>query len=128
NPRIAAVYANAREQSNGKDTPSGHWEIAGVPVRFDWGYFPRTHPAIPQQLLDELTARGGLPGTLGNIHASGTEIIRDRGDEHVATGKPILYTSADSVLQIAAHENHFGLERLYELCILARELVDDLNI
>ncbi|WP_439572326.1 phosphopentomutase [Phreatobacter sp.] len=116
------------ERSKGKDTPSGHWEIAGLPVTFDWGYFPRSVPALPQPLTDALIAEGGLPGILGNCHASGTEIIAWLGAEHVATGKPILYTSADSVLQIAAHEQAFGLERLHTLCILARRLCDPLAI
>jgi phosphopentomutase len=124
----AAGYGWAAETSKGKDTPSGHWEIAGVPVTFDWGYFPRTEPCFPAWLTDALVAEGGLPGVLGNKHASGTEIIAELGEEHVRTGKPILYTSADSVLQIAAHEAAFGLERLYDLCILARRLVDPLNI
>ncbi|GGY82217.1 phosphopentomutase [Pseudoduganella plicata] len=122
------AYGVAREQSTGKDTQSGHWEIAGVPVLFDWGYFPKTVPSSPQELTDKLQELGKLPGFLGNCHASGTTIINELGDEHVATGKPILYTSADSVLQIAAHEEHFGLERLYEICEIAYELVKPYNI
>ena len=122
------AYGVAREQSTGKDTQSGHWEIAGVPVLFDWGYFPKTVPSFPQELTDKLQELGKLPGFLGNCHASGTTIINDLGDEHVATGKPILYTSADSVLQIAAHEEHFGLERLFEICEIAYELVKPYNI
>jgi phosphopentomutase len=122
------AYGVAREQSTGKDTQSGHWEIAGVPVLFDWGYFPKTVPSFPQELTDKLQELGKLPGFLGNCHASGTTIINELGDEHVATGKPILYTSADSVLQIAAHEEHFGLERLYEICEIAYELVKPYNI
>ena len=124
---LQAVYASAIEQSKGKDTPSGHWEIAGVPVRFDWGYFPRTVPCFPPELTQALIAGAGLPGILGNRHASGTEIIAELGAEHIATGKPICYTSADSVLQIAAHEQSFGLERLYGLCRIARRLVDRLS-
>ena len=122
------LYANAREISKGKDTPSGHWEICGVPVPFEWGYFPRTIPTFPAALTDALIARADLPGILGNKHASGTEIIAELGSEHIESGKPICYTSADSVFQIAAHETHFGLERLYALCEIARELVDPLNI
>jgi phosphopentomutase len=121
-------YGYAVEQSLGKDTPSGHWELAGVPVRFDWGYFPRTNPCFPKQLIDALIKRGNIPGVLGEIHASGTEIIETLGEEHLKTGRPIVYTSADSVFQIAAHEEAFGLERLYELCELARELVDEHQI
>ncbi len=125
---FTGAYGVAREQSTGKDTQSGHWEIAGVPVLFDWGYFPRTVPSFPQELTDKLQALCQLPGFLGNCHASGTTIINDLGDEHVKSGKPILYTSADSVLQIAAHEEHFGLERLYAVCEVAYELVKPYNI
>jgi len=122
------AYGAARERSTGKDTQSGHWEIAGVPVEFDWGYFPRTVPTFPAELTDELQRQTGVAGWLGNCHASGTEIINLYGDEHVATGKVIIYTSSDSVLQIAAHEEHFGLERLYAVCEAAYELVKPYNI
>jgi len=125
---FTGAWGVAREQSTGKDTQSGHWEIAGVPVLFDWGYFPKTVPSFPKELTDKLQELTGVPGWLGNCHASGTTIIDELGDEHVATGKPILYTSADSVLQIAAHEEHFGLERLYEVCEVAYELVKPYNI
>lgn len=125
---FTGAWGVAREQSTGKDTQSGHWEIAGVPVLFDWGYFPKTVPSFPQELTDKLQELTGVPGWLGNCHASGTTIIDELGDEHVASGKPILYTSADSVLQIAAHEEHFGLERLYEVCEAAYELVKPYNI
>ena len=125
---IIGAYGYAEELSSGKDTPSGHWEIAGVPVMFDWGYFTEKQNTFPQALLDALVERAGLPGYLGNCHASGTEIIARLGDEHVRTGKPIFYTSADSVFQIAAHEEAFGLDRLYDLCDIARELVDEYNV
>jgi phosphopentomutase len=125
---LTGAYGYAVEQSYGKDTPSGHWEIAGVPVLFDWGYFPPEYPSFPAVLLEALIQRGSLPGILGNKHASGTDIIDELGDEHMRTGKPIVYTSADSVFQIAAHEETFGLEKLYALCKLARELVDPYNI
>ncbi len=125
---IAGQWGAAGEKSLGKDTPSGHWEIAGVPVTLAWGYFPQTMPCFPKTLTDELIARCGLPGLLGDKHASGTEIIAELGAEHMRTGKPIVYTSADSVLQIAAHEGSFGLERLYDLCKVARALCDPLNI
>ena len=125
---FTAAYGAARERSTGKDTQSGHWEIAGVPVTFDWGYFPRTTPSFPPELTARLQALTGVAGFLGNCHASGTEIINRHGDEHVATGKIIVYTSGDSVMQIAAHEQHFGLERLYAVCEAAYELVKPYNI
>ena len=125
---IIGAYGHAAELSSGKDTPSGHWEIAGVPVLFDWGYFTGKTDTFPPELLEKFIERGKLPGVLGNCHASGTTIIAELGDEHVRTGKPIVYTSADSVFQIACHEDAFGLERLYELCDIARELVDEYNI
>jgi phosphopentomutase len=125
---IIGAYGFAEELSSGKDTPSGHWEIAGVPVMFDWGYFTEKQNTFPQELLDALVERANLPGYLGNCHASGTTIIAELGDEHVRSGKPIFYTSADSVFQIACHEEAFGLERLYELCDIARELVDEYKI
>ena len=125
---FSAAYGAACERSTGKDTQSGHWEIAGVPVLFDWGYFPRALPSMPIDLTDQLQAIAGLPGFLGNCHASGTDIINLHGDEHVATGKLIIYTSGDSVMQIAAHEEHFGLERLYAVCEAAFELVKPYNI
>lgn len=123
-----ACYGAAAERSKGKDTPSGHWEMAGVPVMSDWGYFPKSVPSFPAALTDALIREAGLPGLLGDCHASGTEILDRLGAEHIATGKPIVYTSADSVFQIAAHEEAFGLERLYEVCLVARRLVDDWNI
>ncbi len=121
-------YGYAEELSTGKDTPSGHWEIAGVPVFKDWGYFSDEENSFPQWLLDELVEKADLPGYLGNCHASGTDILERLGAEHMATGKPIFYTSADSVFQIACHEETFGLQRLLDLCELARDLLDDLNI
>jgi phosphopentomutase len=117
-----------REVSKGKDTPSGHWEIAGVPVPFDWGYFPKTEPTFPADLIAQFVEKAGLPGILGNKHASGTTIIAELGEESIRTGKPICYTSIDSVFQIAAHETHFGLERLYQVCEIAFKLTEPLNI
>ncbi len=125
---ITGSYGYAAELSSGKDTPSGHWEIAGVPVLFEWGYFKKLTDTFPQDLLDKLVERADLPGYLGNCHASGTTIIAELGDEHVRSGKPIFYTSADSVFQIACHEESFGLQRLYDLCDIARELVDQYDI
>ncbi len=124
----AGAHGFAVELSRGKDTPSGHWEMAGVPVTFDWGYFPKARPCFPPALIDGLIEQGGLPGVLGDGHASGTRIIEQLGQEHIRTGKPIVYTSADSVFQIATHETHFGLDRLYRLCAIARALVDDYRI
>jgi phosphopentomutase len=125
---VSGLYGAASETSKGKDTPSGHWEIAGVPVTFDWGYFPNTIPTFPPALIKAIVDESGVPGILGDCHASGTEIIERYGEEHIASGKPIFYTSADSVLQIAAHEGSFGLERLYALCEIARRHVDAYNI
>lgn len=121
-------YGYAVEQSLGKDTPSGHWELAGVPVTFEWGYFPEQAFCFPKKLIDALIQRTGLPGVLGEKPASGTTILEELGEEHIRTGKPIVYTSADSVFQIAAHEDHFGLQRLYEVCEIARKLVDEYQI
>ena len=121
-------YAWAAEVSSGKDTPSGHWELMGVPVHFDWGYFTNKQDSFPQELLEKIQKQAGTPWGLGNCHASGTEIIQRLGQKHIETGAPIFYTSADSVFQIAAHEQHFGLERLYKLCEQVRELLDEYNI
>jgi phosphopentomutase len=118
----------ATEVSQGKDTITGHWEMAGVPLQFTWGYFPHTIPAFPQSLMDQIIAQGKLPGLLAMCHASGTQVIEDFGEDHVRSGKPIIYTSADSVIQIAAHEESFGLQRLYAVCKIARELTYNLNI
>jgi phosphopentomutase len=113
---ITGLWGAATEVSKGKDTPSGHWEIAGVPVQFDWGYFRDAQNTFPVEFLRDIILRSGIPGILGNCHASGTDIIVRLGGEHIRTGRPIFYSSADSVIQIAAHEEHFGLERLYALC------------
>ncbi|MFW8634142.1 phosphopentomutase [Cribrihabitans pelagius] len=113
----------AHELSPGKDTPSGHWELAGLPVPWDWHYFPDTTPAFPESLSARAAELAGTAGILGSCHASGTEIIARHGAEHMQTGQPICYTSADSVFQIAAHEETFGLDRLLKLCeALAPEL------
>lgn len=114
--RPQGLWGAATEVSKGKDTPSGHWELAGVPVPWDWHYFPDTVPAFPQALMDEVARLAGTGGTLGNCHASGVPIIEEHCAEHLRTGWPICYTSADSVFQIAAHEEAFGLDRLLRLC------------
>lgn len=110
------LWGCATEVSPGKDTPTGHWELAGVPVPWVWHHFPDTVPAFPDPVIEAVTDAAGTGGVLGNCHASGTEIIARLGAEHLRTGWPICYTSADSVFQIAAHEEAFGLERLLELC------------
>ena len=121
-------YGCAAEMSWSKDTPTGHWELMGVPVLFDWGYFPKTTPCFPAELVKAFLKETGYAGILGNCHASGTEIIKELGDEHVKTGWPICYTSADSVFQIAAHEEVFGLERLYEVCKIAYKILKPYHI
>jgi phosphopentomutase len=125
---VTGSYAAAQSISTGKDTPSGHWEIAGVPVRFDWSYFPKKPDCFPQDLLAEIFRRSGYKSSLGNCHASGTEILDRLGAAHIRTGMPIFYTSADSVFQIACHEESFGLERLYELCQIARAVLDESDL
>lgn len=109
------LWGAATEVSPGKDTPSGHWELAGVPVPWQWHYFPPEN-SFPKDLISQVTTRSGAAGILGNEAASGTEIISRLGEEHMRSGKPICYTSSDSVFQIAAHEETFGLERLLDLC------------
>ncbi len=128
NIEITGAYGFATEISSGKDTPSGHWEIVGVPVLFDWGYFTDQKKTFPDELINDLVKYGNLPGILGNCHASGTTIINELGTKHIKSGKPIIYTSSDSVFQIACHEEIFGLDRLYDLCDIARKLVDQFNI
>lgn len=123
-----AAFGSAIEISQGKDTQSGHWEIAGSPADFAFGYFPHTVPAMPAALLNALIEGARLPGLLGMNHASGVAILDEWGEESRLSGKPIIYTSVDSVLQIAAHEQTFGLQRLYDLCALARRLCDPLKI
>ncbi len=109
-------WGAATEVSRGKDTPSGHWELAGVPVPWDWTYFPDTVPAFPEDIVAEVCRLAGTAGILGNCHASGVPIIAEHCEAHLKTGWPICYTSADSVFQIAAHEEAFGLDRLLKLC------------
>lgn len=109
-------WGAATEVSRGKDTPSGHWEMAGVPVPWDWTYFPDTTPAFPPDVVARVCQLAGTDGILGNCHAAGIPIIDALGEQHLRTGWPICYTSADSVFQIAAHEGAFGLDRLLKLC------------
>ncbi len=107
-------------RSNGKDTTTGHWEIAGIVLEKAFPTFPDGFPA---RIINKFVADAGVPGVLGNTPASGTEIIKQLGEEHVRTGKPIVYTSADSVFQIAAHEEVVPIDRLYEICKVARKLL-----
>lgn len=127
-PGPGATAGFGVEVSAGKDTPSGHWELGGTPVPEPWGYFPVSEPCFPPALVARICAEAGLSGILGDRHASGTQIIEDLGEDSLRTGRPILYTSVDSVLQIAAHEEGFGLDRLYALCGIARRLCDPLRI
>jgi phosphopentomutase len=124
------AFGYMAELSTGKDTPSGHWEMAGVPVLFDWTYFSDKDSSFSTDLIAEINNKTGCSGVLGNCHASGTDIINKLGDMHIKTGLPICYTSADSVFQVAAHEEHFGLDELYQYCEQVREILSnsDLNI
>ena len=121
-------YGAATERSRGKDTPSGHWELAGVPVPWDWHYFPDTIPAFPERVVKTICEAAGVGGILGNCHASGTQMIADHGTTHITTGWPICYTSADSVFQIAAHEEHFGLARLLDLCKAVAPMLHEMRV
>src|SRR5258705_5111061 len=114
-------YGRCALKSNGKDTTTGHWEMAGIILKQAFPTYPN---GFPQTILDRFVAETHVPGILGNFAASGTEIIKDLGAEHVATGKPIVYTSADSVFQIAAHEEIIPFKRLYEICETARRILD----
>jgi phosphopentomutase len=122
------AYGYAAEISTGKVTPSGHWEMAGVPVLFDWTYFSNKQNSFSPALIAQINDVTGYDDMLGNCHASGTNIIADLGEEHIKTGNPICYTSGDSVFQVAAHEQHFGLDNLYKYCEQVREILDPLNI
>ena len=113
---VVGTWGAATEVSRGKDTPSGHWELAGLPVPWEWHYFERIEGSFDADLVAQVCALAGTEGVLGNCHAPGTAIIEAFGAEHMRSGWPICYTSADSVFQIAAHEETFGLERLLKLC------------
>lgn len=117
---ILGCYGKMTEASNGKDTTTGHWEIAGIITENPFPTFTKT--GFPKEVMDEFEKETGV-GYLGNIAASGTEIINVLGDEHVKTGKPIVYTSADSVFQIAAHEDVIPVEKLYDICRTARKIL-----
>jgi len=113
-------YGKCTLKSDGKDTTTGHWEMAGIILKQG---FPKFPDGFPDRIISEFVARSGVPGVLGNVPASGTEIIKDLGEEHIRTGKPIVYTSADSVFQIAAHEEVVPIDRLYEMCEIARNIL-----
>ena len=113
-------YGRCALRSNGKDTTTGHWEMAGIILEKAFPTYPEGFPA---EVIDRFVAEARVPGVLGNYPASGTEIIKELGEEHVRTGKPIVYTSADSVFQIAAHEEVVPVPRLYEICEAARNLL-----
>lgn len=125
---IISNYGYASEISTAKDTSSGHWEIAGVPVLFEWDYFKDKHNSFPNDLVENIITKFKLPGILGNCHASGTEILNYYGEEHIKTKQPIFYTSSDSVFQVACHEKYFGLNNLYELCCGIRSVLDEYNL
>jgi len=135
-PKLIGAYAAGEEISAGKDTPSGHWEMMGLPVETEWGFFhqpPADKQAdyigvFPRKLLERIYQKAGLKGSLGNEIASGTEIIARLGEEHLKTGLPIFYTSTDSVFQVAAHERIFPLERLYALCEIIRAELEPYNV
>ncbi|MGZ3655394.1 MAG: phosphopentomutase [Bdellovibrionota bacterium] len=120
-----AAFGKSLELAKGKDTTTGHWEMAGIRVNKP---FPTYHDGFPESFMSRFVKEAGVPGYLGNIPASGTEIIQQLGDEHGKSGKPIVYTSADSVFQIACHEETFGLDRLYKICEVARKLCDELGV
>lgn len=122
-----ASFGKMAELSKGKDSTTGHWEIGGLFVQKDFNYFPN---GFPEELMQKFLSVTGAKGYLGNIPASGTEIIKELGDEHLRTGYPIVYTSADSVFQIAAHQDVISLDKLYEICELTRNkvLIPPLNV
>src|SRR6266446_1794571 len=117
---LAGSFGKCALRSNGKDTTTGHWEMAGIILK---EAFPTYPDGFPKSILDRFISETGVPGILGNVPASGTEIIKELGEEHVKTGKPIVYTSADSVFQVAAHEDVIPLKRLYEICETARDIL-----
>lgn len=125
---LSSKFGHAKEISADKDTVSGHWEMAGLPNIKGWGHFKPDYPSFPAELISKICAETDIPGILGNKAASGTVIIQELGEEHIKSGKPIFYTSADSNMQIAAHEEAFGLERLYKLCETAYKYVQPYNI
>ncbi len=127
-PELIGGYAFAQQISSSKDTISGHWEVAGVPVFFKWNVFPQQENSFPQELLNRIVQKAGLVGYLGNCHGTSAMILEKFGEQHIKTGFPIFYTSEESVFQIACHEQHYGLEKLYKLCQIVREELENDNI
>jgi phosphopentomutase len=120
-PAPLASWGRMAEKSRGKDTIAGHWEMMGIILDQAFALFPQ---GFPPELIADFKRRAGVAGVLGNKAASGTEIIAELGAEHVRTGFPIVYTSADSVLQIAAHEGIIRLDKLYDICLQSRKICD----
>lgn len=118
--RPRGCFGRCALRSNGKDTTTGHWEMAGIILERAFPTYPN---GFPPEIIDRFIKETNVPGILGNVPASGTEIIKELGEEHVRTGKPIVYTSADSVFQIAAHEEVIPVPRLYEICETARNIL-----
>ena len=123
-----ASFACASEISKGKDTPTGHWELAGLPLKWNWKYFENKFKSFSEDQIKPIINKFSLTGILGNCHSSGTEIIKKYGEEHILSLKPIFYTSKDSVVQIACHENIFGLKKLYELCEFSAKVFHPLKV
>lgn len=119
---VIGSFGRCEEASKGKDTVTGHWEISGVILEEPLNTYPE---GFSDEIINEFKKRANIEGILGNIVASGTQIIEDLGEEHVKTGYPIIYTSADSVFQIAAHEDVIPVEKLYEMCEIARNMLVD---
>jgi len=123
-----ASYGVMKEKSPGKDTTTGHWEMAGIILEKEFTQFPKEYPSFPEDLVQDFVSRTGCGGILGNRAASGTQIIEELGEEHLKTGYPICYTSGDSVFQIACHMDRYSIEELYKMCEIARELCDPLAV
>lgn len=118
---IIGNFGKAKEKSEGKNSPVGHWEIAGFVNESPFKTYPN---GFPKEMIEEFKKKTGLKGTLYNGVGSGTDLLEKYGEEHIKTGFPIIYTSADSVFQIAAHEDVISVERLYEICRIAREMLN----
>lgn len=120
--RTIGAFGKAQEQSAGKNSPVGHWEISGYITRKPFATYPN---GFPNEMIEEFKKKTGLEGTLYNGVGSGTDLLKKYGEEHIKTGYPIIYTSADSVFQIAAHEDIIPVNKLYEICKIARKMLDN---